>query len=205
MSIIPAHYVQPSSTDQPWQPRQVFLFSGHLIDAPDRSPPRFPKSKESIAAQQIAKTLDQFGADDQDLGLTQGANGGDILFAEACQQKGVKLQLLQPFEEAEFIKNSVIPGHANWLSRYHAITQKLDSHPLNAPEVLGPLAAQMNAYERCNLWLLESAFFYGKDKVRLICLWDGSGEGRVGGTAHMVEEVRKRKGQVIWLDTRQLW
>jgi len=27
-------------------PRQVFLFSGSMVDAPDRSPPRFPPDTE---------------------------------------------------------------------------------------------------------------------------------------------------------------
>ena len=34
--------------------RQVLLFSGHIIDAPDRQPPRFPNEKASIAGQRIA-------------------------------------------------------------------------------------------------------------------------------------------------------
>ena len=44
-----------------WQPRQVFLFSGHMVDAPDRASPRFPADKEPIAAQRIAAALDQLG------------------------------------------------------------------------------------------------------------------------------------------------
>jgi hypothetical protein len=37
-----------------WQPRRVFLFSGHMIDAPTRPTPRFPAAKEAAAAQKIA-------------------------------------------------------------------------------------------------------------------------------------------------------
>ncbi|MCA9499409.1 MAG: hypothetical protein KC588_09475, partial [Nitrospira sp.] len=48
--------------DDRWQPRQVFLFSGHMVDAPGRHPPRFPKEKESIAARKIAEALEQLGA-----------------------------------------------------------------------------------------------------------------------------------------------
>lgn len=29
-----------------WQPRQVLLFSGHMVDAPDREKPRFPADKQ---------------------------------------------------------------------------------------------------------------------------------------------------------------
>ena len=72
-----------------WKPRQVFLFSGHMIDAPGRQPPRFPAEKESVAAQKIAEVLDKLGACPEDLALTQGACGGDLLFTEACQQRRV--------------------------------------------------------------------------------------------------------------------
>jgi hypothetical protein len=60
------------------------------------------------------------------------------------------------------------------------------------------------AFERCNRALLDTAFEAGGARVRLICLWDGEpGDGR-GGTDHMVSEVRKRGGDVIWIDTREL-
>ncbi|MDD1625032.1 MAG: hypothetical protein LUO94_09765, partial [Methylococcaceae bacterium] len=205
MNIVPAHFTPQSTSDALWQPRQVFLFTGHMIDAPDRTPPRFPPDKEPIAAQKIAETLDELGADPQDMGLTQGACGGDILFAEACQRRGVKLQLLQPFEEPLFIENSVANGGESWLDRYHTIIQKLDTPPLAAPLELGPLAKEMDAYERCNLWLLASALAYGAEKVWFVCLWDGGGGDGPGGTAHMVEKVKMKNGRVIWLDTRKLW
>jgi len=38
----------------PSSPRQVLLFSGHMMDAPDRPQPRFPPAKEAAAAQRIA-------------------------------------------------------------------------------------------------------------------------------------------------------
>lgn len=205
MNIAPAHFILQSTSGKVWQPRQVLLFSGHMIDAPDRTPPRFPPDKEALAAKKIAETLDELGANSEDLGITQGACGGDILFAEACQQRGVKLQLLQPFEEPYFIENSVTNGGASWLDRYQTIRNKLDTPPLAASQKLGPLPEQMNAYERCNFWLLTSALEYGAEKVRLICLWDGGGGDGPGGTAHMVEEVKKKQGRVVWLDTRKLW
>ncbi len=204
MTIVPAHFTPQSTSDADWQPRQVFLFSGHMIDAPGRTPPRFPPDKEAIAARKIAETLDELGANPQDMGITQGACGGDILFAEACQQRDVKLQLLQPFEEPWFIENSVVNGGESWLDRYHTIKRKLDTPPLAAPLELGPLPKEMDAYERCNLWLLASALAYGAEKVRFVCLWDGGGGDGPGGTAHMMEEVKKKNGRVVWLDTKEL-
>lgn len=43
-------------------PRQVFLFSGHTVDAADRSSPRFPQDKEPVAAAAIGPLLEELGA-----------------------------------------------------------------------------------------------------------------------------------------------
>jgi hypothetical protein len=205
MSILSAELSTLALDPKTWQPQRVFLFSGHMIDAPGRTPPRFPAVKEGIAAQHIASTLDQLDAGAEDLALTQGACGGDILFAEACLQRGAKLQLLQPFKEPVFIEKSVAIADANWVRRYQAITRGLETPPLAAPDKLGPLAPDTDPYERCNLWLLASALAYGPEKLTLICLWDGEGSNEPGGTAHMVEEVKKQNGRVIWLNTKTLW
>ena len=190
-----------------WQPRQIFLFSGHMIDTPGRNPPRFPADKEPIAAQKIAAALDQLGAGPDDLALTQGACGGDLLFTEACQQRGVKVHWLQPFREPDFIQKSVINGGEVWRNRYFDAKAKLAAPIRAAPDALGeppPRAEPGYPYERCNLWLLYTALACGVDKVRFVCLWNGEGGDGLGGTAHMYNEVKHRTGQVTWIDTRML-
>ena len=196
--------VQP---EDKWQPRQVFLFSGHMVDTPDRARPRFPSAKEPVAAQKIAEVLEQLGAGPDDLALTQGACGGDLLFTEACQQRGVKVLWLQPFSEPDFIEKSVVRGGESWRQRYLDAKSKLAAAIRAAPEELGdppPNSEQGYSYERCNLWLLYTALACGVDKVRFVCLWNGAGGDGPGGTAHMYDEVKRRTGRVTWIDTRQL-
>ena len=190
-----------------WQPRQVFLFSGHMIDEPSRPTPRFPLAKEPLAAQKIAAVLDQLGAGPDDLALTQGACGGDLLFTEACLQRGVKMQWLQPFSEPEFVQKSVVNCGETWRGRYYSARTKIPTPPRAAPEELGdppPHSEPGYAYERCNLWLLYSALACGLDKVHFICLWNGGGGDGPGGVAHMYNEVARRTGRVTWIDTREL-
>jgi hypothetical protein len=179
------------------------LFSGHRVDEPGRATPRFPLDKVPVAAAAIDQALQRIDAGPGDLALTQGASGGDLIFAEACQTRGVRLQLLQPFAEAEFIERSVTPSAGDWEALYRAVTARL-SDPVRC---LTPELGRSDAdpYERCNLWLLDTALAFGPEKVRLLCLWDGGGGDGPGGTRHMVQEVQKRNGQVIWLDTRTLW
>jgi tetratricopeptide (TPR) repeat protein len=196
-----------SKPDDAWLPRQVLLFSGHMIDEPDRATPRFPAEKESVAAQKIAEALGHLGAGPEDLALTQGACGGDLLFTEACHQRGVKIQWLQPYREPEFIQNSVVQSGDAWRNRYLDSRAKLSFPLRNAPESLGETpknAALGYPYVRCNLWLLYTALSWGVDKVCFICLWNGTDDGKPGGTAHMFSEVKKRTGHVTWINTEEI-
>ena len=205
---------QPSPPSLP-RPRRVILFSGHMVDAPDRAAPRFPPAGVPAAAHRIASALDQLRAGPDDLGLTQGAAGGDLLFAEAAQARGMALQFLQPFEEAEFIERSVRPvcDGDDWVARYRAVAARLarppQVMPASAPGAQagsGPNAPpDANPFERCNRWLLDTALACGGDQVWLLCLWDGQGGDGAGGTAHMVGEVRRHHGHVIHIDCRRLW
>lgn len=189
------------------QPRQVFLFSGHMMDAPDRPNPRFPPGKEAVAAQRIGAALDMLGACPDDLALAQGASGGDILFLEGCRERGVCLQLLLPLTEPEFIQRSILPSVCGekWRDRYYHLKSRIQGvHFRVMPDELGPPPRNVSPFERCNLWLLYTALAYGVDKVRFICLWDGSSGDGPGGTEHMYNEVKNRTGQVTWIDTRTL-
>jgi hypothetical protein len=190
-----------------WQPRKVFLFSGHMIDTMDRETPRFPADKTLIAENKILSTLEKLGAGSEDLALTQGACGGDILFTESCQKLGVKVHWMQPFHEPEFIEKSVARCGESWRDRYNLCKKKLQAPIKSAPMELGGLPKSVDdgyPYERCNLWLLYTALSYGIDKVHFISLWDGRGGDGPGGTAHMHEQIRRRTGNVIWIKTQEL-
>jgi hypothetical protein len=178
-----------------------------MTDEPGRVAARFPVALEAAAAQQIAAVLDQLGAGIDDLALTQGACGGDLLFSEACLQRGVRVQWLQPYREPEFIQRSVVNCGEAWRARYYAARAKLAAPLRAAPDALGaapPDADPGYAYTRCNLWLLYSALACGVEKVRFVALWNGSGGDGPGGTQHMYDEVERRTGRVSWIDTRTL-
>ncbi len=188
------------------QPRRVILFSGHMIDASGRAEPRFPPALAPAAAARIAEALDRLGAGPLDLGLTQGAAGGDLLFAEAAQARALPLLFLQPFGEEEFIARSVRPVSEGeqWVARYHAVAARLASPPRTMSPAPASDEESDNPFERCNRWLLDTALACGAERVWLLCLWDGRRGDGAGGTAHMVEEVSRRGGHVLHIDTRNL-
>ena len=76
------------------------------------------------------------GAGDDDLALAQGASGGDILFLEACRERGLRLQLLLPLAEPEFIERSILPstGGAKWRDRYYTLKANMRSVPWVIPK-----------------------------------------------------------------------
>jgi tetratricopeptide (TPR) repeat protein len=190
----------------PFVPRQVLLFSGHMVDAPDRAEPRFPAAMVPAAARAIAAAIEALGAGPGDLCLSQCAAGGDILFLEAAQARGVRCQVMLPFDEPEFIQRSLLPSTdgATWRERWFAVRAKLVDPPRAMPDELGPPPNGRSAYERCNDWLMNTALAWGPDKTRFICLWNGAGGDGPGGTQHMMDEVKRRTGRVAWIDTRGL-
>lgn len=188
----------------PAQYGKLFLFSGHMIDAPGRAEPRFPPEKEGAAAQAIAQRLAVLGASPGDLALCGGACGGDLLFAEACLERGLHLEVRIPFQEPMFLQKSVNFAGDQWRDRYYGVKNHGHTTLLVMPDELGELPVRANAYERNNLWQLYSALSWGAEKVHFLCLWNGKGGDGPGGTKHMHDEVLKRSGKVFVIDTNTL-
>jgi hypothetical protein len=186
-------------------PRNVLLFSGHMIDAPGREDPRFPASKERVAADAIAKLLDgaDIGVNSSDLAICGGACGGDLLFAEACLARGTKLEIYIPFAEQTFLEKSVDFADSNWRERFFAAKAQAALHVM--PDELGPLSPGDDPYERNNMSMLDAAARFGPEKVIFICLWNGKGGDGPGGAKHLMDEAARKTDRIHWLDTTKLW
>jgi hypothetical protein len=180
---------------------RVILFSGHMIDAPDRKAPRFPQSLESAASNALLAKLNETAAGPKDVAISSAACGGDILFAELVLARGVPLRVYLALDEPEFIQRSVAFADADWTDRYHKIVAR-------AAQVIPPDASQSSAesdpFERTNQRMLDDARRMGGSGVILICLWDGAGGDGPGGTKHMIDVVSAAKGDVRWIDIRRL-
>jgi hypothetical protein len=178
---------------------RVVLFSGHMVDRPDRETPRFPATRVPAARRALARLLDRLGAQPPDRAVTGGAGGGDLLFAELALARGMALEVYLPFERERFIATSVMPGGTVWLKRFESVI----ADPRVALHVV-PASDDADAYERCNLAMLDRAAALGKGVFDFVCMWDGESADGPGGTAHMVSAVRERGGVVHWIDTRTL-
>ena len=120
-----------------------------------------------------------------------GACGADTLFAEACLERGVRVLLLIPLPEDLFLERSVRFADADWEPRYRTLRASCEAR--FQQDVLGPLPEDEDAFERNNLWSLDTAYaLVPADRVDSILVWDEkpSGDGP-GGTSHFASRVAR--------------
>ena len=177
-----------------------------MIDQPGKTDRRFPNDESfiKIVRDAISSKLDELGADKDDLALCGGACGGDLLFADACLARGLRLEIRIPFDEPTFLHKSVTYAGDTWLQRFYISKNNINTKLYTMPEEIGVGAQSSNAYSRNNIWQLYNALGWNADNVDFIGLWDGrEGEG-AGGTKHMYDQAIKYLGRVQILNINQL-
>ena len=185
------------------EPQNVVVFSGHMIDNPavrgagKAKPPRFPSSKIDAAALGIRAALDRIGAHAGDIGLCGGACGGDLLFAEACIERGMRVELRLARTEPEFLGELVTFADRDhrWEQSFMRVKENPATKMFVMPDELGAAPEGSSVHARCNQWILYTGLSGGLKKVSFIALWDGQEGDGPGGTKHMVELVRKLTGR----------
>ncbi|NEQ77956.1 MAG: DUF4071 domain-containing protein [Okeania sp. SIO2C9] len=180
---------------------RVVVFSGHMIDEPGRTIPRFPPEIESQVYEAIRDRLIQL---DARLGYASAACGSDILFLEALSGLEGETHIVLPHEQEQFIKESIdiIPG-SSWRRRFDEVLEK-------ATEVIIPTHYNLEqsniAYEYTNRIL------YGMAKMRAeqldtelipMAVWNQQ-IGGIGGTAKAVEFWRQWNDNVEIIDIQQI-
>src|SRR5258705_10451508 len=168
------------------------LFTGHMIDKPDRPVPRFPPDHEGRARDRISRAISSCISDcaaqerdPQIIGFASAARGGDILFHEESRRLSLRTVLVLPFSPGQSVKSSVeINLDDRWASRFWNLwneTRSEDRRVLGLPDT-------DRSYVECNLRLVQLARSSGH--VRLIALWNGEKGDGVGGPASMIDALR---------------
>jgi tetratricopeptide (TPR) repeat protein len=170
-------------------PARVVLFTGHMIDA-GRERPRFPDSLRDRARAAIRDKLKQEIARTEGpvIGIASGANGGDLLFHEICDELRIEHRLYLPLPPDMFRNESVSPAGRYWEDRFDAVLKQcpwscLTSKP-SLPAWLS-VKSSYTAWQRANLWLVQEALAVGAKNFTLLALWDGNKTEGIGGTYHM--------------------
>jgi hypothetical protein len=185
---------------------KVIICSGHMIDTPDRSSPRFPPNKETVVRQHIAQALADLQVSQRDLGISGGARGADILFAESCLERGARILLLIALPEEEFLDRSVILNGDNWEERYLALRNHPNVETRFQHERGKPVAEGLSAFESNNLWIIDTAREVANpEKLYAVLVWDEEPKGDgPGGTSDFAEEVEKLGGKIIIINPTKL-
>ena len=212
----------PVAADDGNARKRVLIFTGHMIDAPDRKKPRFPADKEDIARQKIKEAVEaemKIG-EGVAFGIAGGASGGDILFQEVCFELGIPTHLYLALQRGLYVNASVRKAGPNWVQRFRDLYNRLSS--LDLVRVLSQLEDEpkdeqdylpawlrskpnYNIWQRNNLWMLHNALTAGgDDHVTLIALWDcePTGDGP-GGTSDLVQKVERRGAKALVINTKK--
>ena len=94
---------------------RVVVFTGHMLDAPGRSPARFPAVLEPAVAAAISDRVAAMGAG---FGYCAAACGSDLLFIEALLARNAEVHITLPFDRDDFIATSVAFAGADWVNRF---------------------------------------------------------------------------------------
>jgi class 3 adenylate cyclase len=172
------------------------FFTGHMVDRPDRVPPRFPPARAAEIGSRIAGELAALEAMD---GFAAAACGGDILFLEAMLARGGRAHVILPCAVDDFRRDCVdlIPG-ADWGARFDRILQQASL------EILSQQYASDNAMasECCSRVMVGLAARQAAMKAEepvVLALWDGRPGDAFGGTQSIVEFCIRNGFRVRWM------
>jgi hypothetical protein len=178
----------PSRGAQPPQYGLIVVTSGHLVDEPGRSPPRFPDERVPAVASQIRELFEDWSVGEGDLAISGGARGADILFAECALDRGASVRLLLALPPEQFVQRSVVSPDGHWEERFHRLLPRCQVDVL--PE--GWLGAGQSRFELVNAWMLDEALRL-PGRVVAALVWDELPAGRRGGTAGMAALLRQQE------------
>jgi tetratricopeptide (TPR) repeat protein len=186
---------------------RAFLFAGYMVDYPAKDRKTFPADKEKEIRQEILNVLERFNLNPNDRAFVGGLSAGsEIIFAEICAEKGIKVRAYLPLPESAYIRQFVSPGGDTWVNRFYEIRNHPLVEELYQIENVGMPKDGGDLYERNNRWALYSSLGRGLDKVTLIALWNTHGGDKPKDrdarlVYHMIELMRDMGGPIEQIST----
>jgi len=164
----------------------VVVFTGHMIDHPNRNEARFPQDLESAVAIRIRERINSLKPG---FGFSSAACGSDILFLEAMLDCGAEVSIVLPYNREQFIRDSVeiAPAPNKWRARFDGVLGR-------AARVITASNQRLEvggvSYEFCNELILGLATIRAHQldtALKPLAVWNGlSGDGP-GGAASVIE------------------
>lgn len=231
---------KPRHAQDAAQPGRLLVFVGLRADEPRPEPaakgaadgsaggeadPVFPATLEGEALRCIeAEIAKEQQAGASLLAMAGGASGGDILFHEACRNRGIAAQMFLALTKPQHIGEFVAPAGADWVARFNAIHRSLNLPPdpgrpfqssvkvfSDSPDLPRWLQdrERYNVGRRNTLWMLQHAnslarLCGGDVQITLITLMTdrrhaAPAPGAFGGIRHVI-----RLAQMHGVNVRQI-
>ena len=179
----------------------VLAFAGHMVDTDERNVPRLP----ATLVPAVRGALDRHLAGlHQPIVFSSAACGGDLLFIEAALAQHAEVNVVLPFDRADFIRTSVAVGGGAWvrrfddaLSRVTRIIMATDENHLGDDILFEHAARLVEGFSRLRAAQLETS-------PRMLCVIDPSSDGGVGGTQSAYERWKRTIGPPQVIDLRAL-
>ncbi|MBM3458874.1 MAG: DUF4071 domain-containing protein, partial [Armatimonadetes bacterium] len=180
---------------------RVAVFTGHMVDRPDRPTPRFPSELEPVVARALRQRLLELEVGE---GYASAACGSDLLFLETLQDLGAQTHVVLPYEREAFLRESVLTsGDDTWRLRFDLALSRAGSHVTTVAPSAVP--ADGLAYEYANRVLHGLASLRATElstDLVGIAVWDGQRGDLLGGTEATIRWWKKRglRVEVVRLD-----
>jgi len=174
----------PDELDELVTPPSVVVFTGHPLDRPGGGP-HFPAGLEAAVRAEIARTLDEIGAQ---VGYSMAACGSDLLFIEAMLERGAEVNVVLPFALDDFIAAEVRYAGPRWEMRFRNAL-KLASTVTYATEerYLGHAMLYRFANQCLHGLATLRAAFLGASPT-LLAVWDMMPGSLVGGAGDFIDQ-----------------
>ncbi len=180
----------------------VLVFSGHMIDQPGRTSPRFPPQLEGAVRDAIDARLNTLSVG---WAYSSAACGSDILLLEALQARHIPTHVVLPFQPEQFRDYCValIPR-----SRWGARFEKVLGHATAVIE-----GSEFSLVDRSASYTYAHHLLYGLAAIRAaqlhtacipMAVWDGKPGDSADGTADRVRQWQRRGHAVEIIDLARL-
>ncbi len=190
-AVLAAHLELPAVKREallaPLKPPSVSMFCGHIMPGADRA-------AEGALAESIGMALDAEG-----VRVAYGAlaSGADIIIAEQLLKRGAELNVVLPFHQQDFIRESVLPAGESWIVRFNACLERAQTVTMatDMPYMDDPAQFTYGSLICMGLARLRAQHL-GTDAVQ-VAVWDGveAEEGARAGTAVDVVNWRRSGGR----------
>jgi hypothetical protein len=100
------------------------VFTGHMIDRPEREKPRFREKDTEAVRAAIDAELERLGAG---FGYASAACGSDIIFLEAMLERGGEIHVVLPAPAEAFRAGSVDFAGPEWGKRFDRVLERAAS------------------------------------------------------------------------------